>query len=156
MFVDDLRAAVEANPDGLQIGGLEDLVEIRRLIDRIEGGWSATLVECDKRGDAQAVSGLTMSNYLARARSNNGITTAPNFGSRRSIRRTVSSTISEVLTTPDRIAAAVSIADHHRKSSGIGIRPQSTHPSTISPQTAFFQASRIFGMSRTPTNRPAP
>jgi Domain of unknown function (DUF222)/HNH endonuclease len=66
VFVDDLRAAVEANVDGLQIGGLEDLVEIRRLIDRIEGGWSATLVECDKRGDAQAVSGLTMSNYLAR------------------------------------------------------------------------------------------
>jgi Domain of unknown function (DUF222)/HNH endonuclease len=66
VFVDDLRSAVEANPDGLQIGGLEDLVEIRRLMDRIEGGWSAELVECDKRGDAQAVSGLTMSNYLAR------------------------------------------------------------------------------------------
>jgi Domain of unknown function (DUF222)/HNH endonuclease len=66
VFVDDLRAAVEANPDGLQICGLEDLVEIRRLIDRIEGGWSAELVECDKRGDAQAISGLTMTNYLAR------------------------------------------------------------------------------------------
>jgi Domain of unknown function (DUF222)/HNH endonuclease len=66
MFVDDLRAAVEGNGDGLRIGGLEDLVEIRRLIDRIEGGWCAELVECDKRNDAQAISGLTMSNYLAR------------------------------------------------------------------------------------------
>jgi hypothetical protein len=66
MFVDDLRAAVEGNGDGLRIGGLEDLVEIRRLIDRIEGGWCAELVECDKRNDAQAISGLTMSSYLAR------------------------------------------------------------------------------------------
>jgi Domain of unknown function (DUF222)/HNH endonuclease len=66
MFVDDLRSAVEGNGDGLRIGGLEDLVEIRRLIDRIEGGWCAELVECDKRNDAQAISGLTMSNYLAR------------------------------------------------------------------------------------------
>jgi Domain of unknown function (DUF222)/HNH endonuclease len=66
VFVDDLRAAVEANPDGLRISGLEDLLEIRRLVDRIEGGWSAELVECDKRGDAQAISGLTMTNYLAR------------------------------------------------------------------------------------------
>jgi Domain of unknown function (DUF222) len=66
MFVDDLRAAVEGNGEGLRIAGLEDLAEIRRLMDRIEGGWCAELVECDKRGDAQAVSGLTMSNYLAR------------------------------------------------------------------------------------------
>jgi hypothetical protein len=66
MFVDDLRAAVEGNGDGLRIGGLEDLVEIRRLIDRIEGGWCAELVECDKRNDAQAISGLTLSSYLAR------------------------------------------------------------------------------------------
>ena len=66
MFVDDLRAAVEADRHGLRIGGLEDLVEIRRLLDRIEGAWSGELVECDKRGDAQAVSGLTMIDYLAR------------------------------------------------------------------------------------------
>jgi Domain of unknown function (DUF222)/HNH endonuclease len=66
VFVDDLRAAVEGNGDGLRIAGLEDLVEIRRLMDRIEGGWNAELVECDKRNDAQTASGLTMSNYLAR------------------------------------------------------------------------------------------
>jgi hypothetical protein len=66
MFVDDLRAAVEGNGEGLRIAGLEDLVEIRRLVDRIEGGFLAELVECDKRGDAQAISGLTMSDYLAR------------------------------------------------------------------------------------------
>jgi Domain of unknown function (DUF222)/HNH endonuclease len=66
MFVDDLRAAVEGTGKGLRIAGLEDLVEIRRLMDRIEGGWCAELVECDKRNDAQAASGLTLSNYLAR------------------------------------------------------------------------------------------
>ena len=66
MFVDDLRAVVEANGDGVRISGLDDLVEIRRLLDRVEGAWAAEVVVCDKRQDAQAVSGLTISNYLAR------------------------------------------------------------------------------------------
>ena len=66
MFVDDLRAAVEANGDGLRIAGLEDLVETRRLIDRIEDSWCSQLVECNTRNDSQAVSGLTKSDYLAR------------------------------------------------------------------------------------------
>jgi Domain of unknown function (DUF222)/HNH endonuclease len=66
VFVDDLRAAIEANENGVLISGLEDLVEIRRLMDRVEGFWQAEVVECDKRGDAEAVSGLTTINYLAR------------------------------------------------------------------------------------------
>jgi hypothetical protein len=66
VFVDDLRAAIEANENGVLISGLEDLVEIRRLMDRVEGYWQAEVVECDKRGDAEAVSGLTTINYLAR------------------------------------------------------------------------------------------
>jgi Domain of unknown function (DUF222) len=63
VFVDDLRAVVEG---GMLIGGLEDLVAIRRLVDRIEGAFAGELAECDKRGDAKAASGLTTSNYLAR------------------------------------------------------------------------------------------
>lgn len=70
MFVDDLRAAVEGNGDGsndgVRIAGLGDLVEIRRLMDRVEGAWLAEVVECDRRDDARVVSGLTTSNYLAR------------------------------------------------------------------------------------------
>ena len=64
--MDDLRAAIEGNGNGVMIAGLEDLVEIRRLMDRAEGFWQAELVECDKRGDAEVVSGLTTINYLAR------------------------------------------------------------------------------------------
>ena len=44
MFVDDLRAVVEANGDGVRISGLDDLVEIRRLLDRVEGAWAAEVV----------------------------------------------------------------------------------------------------------------
>jgi Domain of unknown function (DUF222)/HNH endonuclease len=66
VFVDDLRSAIDGNGNGVMIAGLDDLVEIRRVMDRVEGYWQAEVVECDKRGDAEAASGLSTSNYLAR------------------------------------------------------------------------------------------
>jgi Domain of unknown function (DUF222)/HNH endonuclease len=66
MLVDDLRALVEGGELGPRIGGLEDVVEVRRLLDRIEGEWFAALHECDVRGDSQAVAALSTGDYLAR------------------------------------------------------------------------------------------
>jgi Domain of unknown function (DUF222) len=66
MLVDDLRALVEGGELGARIGGLEDVVEVRKLLDRFEGEWFAAVNECDVRGDAQVAASLSTGDYLAR------------------------------------------------------------------------------------------
>ncbi len=66
MLVDDLRAVLEGGELSARIGGLDDVVEARRLLDRIEGQWFAAVHESDGRGDAQAAAALSTGDYLAR------------------------------------------------------------------------------------------
>ncbi len=66
MLVDDLRAVLESGELSARIGGLDDVVEVRQLLDRIEGQWFAAVHDSDVRGDAHATAALSTGDYLAR------------------------------------------------------------------------------------------
>ncbi len=67
MLVDHLRAIVSSDPAGLSwcVGGLEDLVEVRGLLDRIEGACLVELARVDRAKEATQASGLSSSDWFA-------------------------------------------------------------------------------------------
>ena len=64
MLIDALRAAVEGDDAPV---GLEELVSVRRLIDRVEAKWLATLDVVVQCGDCETATGLGGAEWLADA-----------------------------------------------------------------------------------------
>ncbi len=64
MVVETLRALFDGDSD-TRVIGLEELVEVRALIDRLEGRWLTGLVEAVRKGGVQAETGLSPTDFFA-------------------------------------------------------------------------------------------
>jgi Domain of unknown function (DUF222)/HNH endonuclease len=67
MLVDHLRRIVADEPSGLSlcVGGLDDLIETRALLDRIEVVCLVELARVDRAGEAESLSSLSTSDWFA-------------------------------------------------------------------------------------------
>jgi hypothetical protein len=64
MVVEALRAAFDRESD-TRVIGLEELVEVRALMDRLEAQWLSGLVEAVRKGGVQAETGLSPTDFFA-------------------------------------------------------------------------------------------
>src|SRR4051794_17775902 len=72
MLIDALRAVFAGGGAGSGVGcgraminGPEELLEVRRLLDRVEAEWFGALHECVSDGSLEAGSGLSSTEWLA-------------------------------------------------------------------------------------------